>query len=55
MDENLSWYLNENIDAFGSNESKVDDEDFQESNKMHGEQFIFAYRRHNIAETHFKW
>ncbi|XP_051902773.1 ferroxidase HEPHL1 isoform X2 [Hippocampus zosterae] len=35
MDENLSWYLNENIEIFGTNESKVDDEDFQESNKMH--------------------
>ncbi|XP_061659430.1 ferroxidase HEPHL1 isoform X2 [Syngnathoides biaculeatus] len=36
MDENLSWYLKENINTFGSNETNVDDEDFQESNKMHG-------------------
>ncbi|XP_061558444.1 ferroxidase HEPHL1 isoform X1 [Phycodurus eques] len=35
MDENLSWYLKENIDTFGTNETNVDDEDFQESNKMH--------------------
>uniref|UniRef100_A0A8C3LGQ5 ferroxidase n=1 Tax=Chrysolophus pictus TaxID=9089 RepID=A0A8C3LGQ5_CHRPC len=37
MDENLSWYLEDNIRAYCSEPSKVDkdDEDFQESNKMH--------------------
>ncbi|XP_057677093.1 ferroxidase HEPHL1 isoform X2 [Corythoichthys intestinalis] len=35
MDENLSWYLDENMHKFGSSETNVDDEDFQESNKMH--------------------
>ncbi|KAL2094395.1 hypothetical protein ACEWY4_009114 [Coilia grayii] len=36
MDENLSWYLQDNIEAFGTAESNPDNEDFQESNKMHG-------------------
>lgn len=36
MDENMSWYLDENIEMFGSNKTDVEDEDFQESNKMHG-------------------
>ncbi|OCT80945.1 ceruloplasmin isoform X1 [Xenopus laevis] len=37
IDENLSWYLDENINAFCTDPSSVDknDEDFQESNKMH--------------------
>uniref|UniRef100_A0A8C5PA31 ferroxidase n=1 Tax=Leptobrachium leishanense TaxID=445787 RepID=A0A8C5PA31_9ANUR len=37
VDENLSWYLDENIKTFCSDPSSVDkeDEDFQESNKMH--------------------
>lgn len=35
MDENMSWYLKENIEKFGSNETNLDDEDFEESNKMH--------------------
>ncbi|XP_027541289.1 ceruloplasmin isoform X1 [Neopelma chrysocephalum] len=37
MDENLSWYLEENIRTYCSEPSEVDkdDEDFQESNKMH--------------------
>ncbi|XP_030648847.1 hephaestin-like protein 1 [Chanos chanos] len=34
-DENLSWYLDENIQTFGSNESDPENEDFMESNKMH--------------------
>lgn len=39
MDENLSWYLEDNIKTYCSEPSKVhkDDEDFQESNKMHCE------------------
>ncbi|KAM8835976.1 ferroxidase HEPHL1 [Synchiropus picturatus] len=32
MDENQSWYLDENMEAFGGNDS---DADFEESNKMH--------------------
>uniref|UniRef100_A0A8B9FCP7 Ceruloplasmin n=1 Tax=Amazona collaria TaxID=241587 RepID=A0A8B9FCP7_9PSIT len=37
FDENLSWYLDDNILMFALNPSKIDkdDEDFQESNKMH--------------------
>ncbi|XP_041120350.1 ceruloplasmin-like [Polyodon spathula] len=37
FDENLSWYLEDNIKMFAGkpNEVNVDDEDFQESNKMH--------------------
>ncbi|TSK53634.1 Ceruloplasmin [Bagarius yarrelli] len=36
-DENLSWYLDDNIKMFCKTPTKVDkdDEDFQESNKMH--------------------
>ncbi|KAK2881550.1 hypothetical protein Q8A67_018818 [Cirrhinus molitorella] len=35
MDENKSWYLEENIKRFGSSDSERDDEEFHESNKMH--------------------
>ncbi|XP_042355305.1 ferroxidase HEPHL1 [Plectropomus leopardus] len=35
MDENMSWYLKENIDSFGTNETNKEDEDFEESNLMH--------------------
>lgn len=37
FDENLSWYLDENIKMFASKPTQVnkEDEDFQESNKMH--------------------
>lgn len=35
MDENLSWYLEENIKKFGSNISDQENEDFVESNMMH--------------------
>ncbi|KAK2881551.1 hypothetical protein Q8A67_018819 [Cirrhinus molitorella] len=35
MDENESWYLEKNIEKFGSVHSNQDDEEFQESNKMH--------------------
>lgn len=39
VDENLSWYLDENIASFCTDPGSVDkeDEEFQESNKMHGE------------------
>uniref|UniRef100_A0A8C5X323 ferroxidase n=1 Tax=Malurus cyaneus samueli TaxID=2593467 RepID=A0A8C5X323_9PASS len=38
FDENDSWYLNKNIEAFTGDPSKVDENDaaFMESNKMHG-------------------
>ncbi|TSK98392.1 Hephaestin-like protein 1 [Bagarius yarrelli] len=35
IDENESWYLEKNIDEFGSNESDPESPVFQESNKMH--------------------
>ncbi|KTF76328.1 hypothetical protein cypCar_00020492 [Cyprinus carpio] len=35
MDENESWYLEENIKKFGSSDSDPDNQEFQESNKMH--------------------
>ncbi|CAM4609155.1 unnamed protein product [Lepidochelys olivacea] len=37
MDENLSWYLDDNIEKYCSEPARVDkeNEDFQESNKMH--------------------
>uniref|UniRef100_A0A669BJI4 ferroxidase n=1 Tax=Oreochromis niloticus TaxID=8128 RepID=A0A669BJI4_ORENI len=35
MDENMSWYLDENIKKFGSNETDQEHEDFEESNMMH--------------------
>lgn len=38
VDENISWYLKENIQTFCSDPDGVDParEDFQESNMMHG-------------------
>ncbi|KAJ8410873.1 hypothetical protein AAFF_G00188300 [Aldrovandia affinis] len=35
LDENLSWYLEGNIQKFGNSHSEAENEDFQESNKMH--------------------
>ncbi|XP_019108749.1 hephaestin-like protein 1 isoform X2 [Larimichthys crocea] len=35
MDENMSWYLDENIRLFGSSDTDRLDENFMESNKMH--------------------
>ncbi|KAM3869287.1 ferroxidase HEPHL1-like [Diretmus argenteus] len=35
MDENMSWYLKDNINKYGNNDTNPDDEDFEESNKMH--------------------
>ncbi|XP_061596610.1 ferroxidase HEPHL1 [Cololabis saira] len=35
MDENLSWYLDENIEMFAPDNLTRTDEDFEESNKMH--------------------
>lgn len=39
VDENQSWYLDENIQEFCTNPASVDKDDavFQRSNKMHGE------------------
>lgn len=39
VDENQSWYLDENIRHFCTDPDSVDKEDavFQRSNKMHGE------------------
>ncbi|KAI5614718.1 ceruloplasmin precursor [Silurus asotus] len=45
VDENLSWYLDDNIKKFCKTPTKVnkDDEDFQESNKMHAiNGFVFG-------------
>lgn len=38
FDENESWYLDENIKTYSTNPHHVDkeDEEFLESNKMHG-------------------
>nr|XP_015196687.1 PREDICTED: hephaestin-like protein 1 [Lepisosteus oculatus] len=35
FDENLSWYLENNIQRFGTQFTDKEDKDFQESNKMH--------------------
>uniref|UniRef100_A0A673FRD1 ferroxidase n=1 Tax=Sinocyclocheilus rhinocerous TaxID=307959 RepID=A0A673FRD1_9TELE len=35
MDENKSWYLQKNLNKFGSRDSDPANEEFQESNKMH--------------------
>lgn len=40
MDENLSWYLDENLRMFASQQVDVYDEEFEESNKMHGSQRV---------------
>ena len=45
MDEKLSWYIDENIEKYGSNETNVEDEDFVESNLMHGKE--------RVPEPHF--
>ncbi|RXM29458.1 Ceruloplasmin [Acipenser ruthenus] len=44
-DENLSWYLEDNIKMFAGKpgEVNVDDEDFQESNKMHSVEMEWDY------------
>lgn len=40
MDENMSWYLKENIEIYAKNNSDPLDEDFMESNKMHGNRCV---------------
>lgn len=44
FDENDSWYLNKNIEAFTGDPSKVDEKDahFMESNKMHGIEYLIS-------------
>ena len=49
MDENTSGYLEDNIEKFGSNETNTEDEDFEESNLMHGNQSIFLL----LTSLHF--
>ncbi|XP_069723793.1 hephaestin isoform X2 [Phaenicophaeus curvirostris] len=50
VDENLSWYLDENVELFCTDPSSVDkeDEEFQESNKMHA---INGYVFGNLPEV----
>ncbi|NXF48334.1 CERU protein, partial [Oceanites oceanicus] len=60
MDENLSWYLEDNIETYCSEPSKVekDDEDFQESNKMHSiNGYMYGYLPNltMCAEDKVKW
>lgn len=40
MDENMSWYIDKNVEKFTSQKIDVYDEDFEESNKMHGSQRV---------------
>ncbi|XP_067289216.1 ferroxidase HEPHL1 [Pseudorasbora parva] len=35
LDENISWYLDQNIETYDTNESDSENSEFQESNKMH--------------------
>ncbi|KAG8136027.1 hypothetical protein E2320_009008 [Naja naja] len=60
MDENFSWYLDENIKKYCSEPDKVDkeNEDFQESNKMHSiNGYMYGYLPDVImcAEEKVKW
>ncbi|KAM3834220.1 ceruloplasmin [Vipera latastei] len=60
MDENFSWYLDENIKKYCSEPDKVDkeNEDFQESNKMHSiNGYMYGYLPNvtMCAEEKVKW
>lgn len=60
MDENLSWYLDDNIQTYCSETQKVDrdDEEFQESNKMYsvnGYSFGSLPGLSMCAEDRVKW
>uniref|UniRef100_A0A8C3SVH6 Ceruloplasmin n=2 Tax=Chelydra serpentina TaxID=8475 RepID=A0A8C3SVH6_CHESE len=60
MDENLSWYLDDNIEKYCSEPAKVDkeNEDFQESNKMHsinGYMYGYLPSLTMCAEDKVKW
>lgn len=54
MDENMSWYLDENIEKFGSSETDQEHEDFQESNMMHGNS-LFGESAEQILPYLFIW
>lgn len=36
----MSWYIDKNVEKFTSQKIDVYDEDFEESNKMHGSQRV---------------
>ncbi|XP_054441156.1 ceruloplasmin isoform X2 [Pteronotus mesoamericanus] len=60
VDENLSWYLDDNIQTYCSEPEKVekDNEDFQESNRMHsvnGYAFGSLLGLSMCAEDRVKW
>ncbi|XP_075814874.1 hephaestin isoform X7 [Microtus pennsylvanicus] len=60
IDENLSWYLDDNIAAYCSDPTSVDkeDEDFQESNRMHAiNGFVFGNlpELNMCAQKHVAW
>ncbi|XP_067410122.1 ceruloplasmin [Emydura macquarii macquarii] len=60
MDENLSWYLDDNIEKYCSEPANVDkeNEDFQESNKMHSiNGYMYGYLPNltMCAEDKVKW
>lgn len=51
-DENFSWYLDDNIKTYVTNPAQdlKDDEDFIESNKMHGEKG-FQYAKYTVPHS----
>lgn len=57
VDENLSWYLEDNINTFCSEPKKVDkdNEDFQESNRMYckiKKIYHFCFNNYKIILSH---
>lgn len=48
LDENLSWYLEQNIETYDTNESDSENLEFQESNKMHGIYSFWYISDHEI-------
>lgn len=55
MDENASWYLKENIDMFAANTTDPFDEDFIESNMMHGMLVGFGEDLWRCDSSHFSF
>lgn len=65
LDENLSWYLDQNIETYDTNESDLENLEFQESNKMHGiythltavclgnASFWYTYLTMNLTYSHY--
>ncbi len=53
FDENLSWYLDDNINRFAKQPKSVnkEDEDFQESNKMHCKLKSHSLKKKNICNN----